>query len=51
MSPALGLRDDRVDDAELEAVHGVRLERRSGLARLARVAPEDRGAPSGEITE
>ena len=41
---SLGLRDDRVDDAELEAVGGVRLERRRRLPRLARVAPQDRGA-------
>ena len=33
---AFGLRDDRVDDAQLEAVSGVRLERSRRLPRLAR---------------
>ncbi len=32
---------------QLEAVRGVRLERRRGLLRLRRVAPEDRGAALG----
>src|SRR5262249_40705460 len=41
---ALGLRDDAVDHAELEAVHGIGLECSRGLLRLARVAPENRRA-------
>ena len=41
------LGDDPVDDAELEAVPRVRLERGGRLLRLAGVAPEDRGAALG----
>src|SRR6266516_759941 len=44
---ALGLGDDPVDDAELEAVDGVRLERRSRLLRLAGVPPENGRATFG----
>ena len=44
VSSTHGLRDDRVDDAELQAVCSVRLERCGGLSRLARVALEDRCA-------
>src|SRR5919201_806069 len=39
---ALRLLDDRIDDAELEAVQRVGLERGGRLLRLARIAPEDR---------
>ena len=38
------LGDDAVDHPELEAMERVGLERRRGLLRLTRVAPEDRGA-------
>src|SRR5688572_29131 len=41
---ALRLGDDPVDDTELEAVRGVRFERRCGLLRLGGVAPKNRGA-------
>src|SRR6266550_5439880 len=44
---ALGLGDDPVDDAELEAMDGVRLERRSRLLRFAGVPPEDGRATFG----
>jgi hypothetical protein len=44
MRAALGLGHHRIDDAELEAVSGVGLERRSSLLRLSGIAPEDRGA-------
>ena len=46
-APPVRLRHDPVDHAELEAVRGVGLERGRGLLRLARVAPEDRGAALG----
>src|SRR6478609_5481285 len=44
---AVRLGDDRVYDAELQAVERVRLERRRGLLRLAGVAPENRSAALG----
>src|SRR3954451_3585183 len=44
---AFGLRHDRVDHAELEAVDGIRLEPRRRLLRLRGVAPEDRRATLG----
>src|SRR5215217_405488 len=42
--PSLGLGHDGVDDAQLQAMRCVGLERLRGLARLRRVAPEDRSA-------
>src|SRR5687768_8135187 len=44
---SLGLRDDPVDDTQLEAVSCIGLECRRSLALLARVTPEDRGAALG----
>jgi hypothetical protein len=40
----LGLGHDPVDDAELEAVRGIGLERRCSLFGLGGVTPENRGA-------
>ena len=48
---ALRLGDDPVDDAELEAVRGIGLERRRGLLRLAASRQRIAAQPSGEITE
>ena len=50
MGATLRLRDYSVGHAALDAVQGIRLERRRCLPRLARVTPEDRGEPR-EITE
>ena len=47
LRPALGLGDDAVDHAQLQAVPRVRLERAGRLLRLVAVAPEDQRAPLG----
>src|SRR5439155_1755181 len=45
--PARWLRDDLVDDAELQQILGGDLERLGGPLALARVLPQDRGAALG----